>query len=324
MAAVSTISNMVSRQPQGVDKRHDLPRPYKCALCGKAFYRLEHQARHIRTHTGEKSHTCQFQGCTKRFSRLDELTRHSRIHSNPKSRSRKGQQDVNQKMQNGQQQDMANMKPPPTKSLSRSVPVSAIGSPKVSPPHSYATYATAFQASVSRYSRSSGSNPNNGHLQPLDISLLAMAATQVERESIPATHLTQHGSSRHHPYYSHISRNHVPSLSAYHMSHSHSYDKVEDRYSQQRHAKCSRPSSPQLTACSSPTYSHDSLSPRPDHTPLATPAHSPRLRQYIAPYGASYNLPRIRNLSLQHTPVLAPMEPQIFDQYHVPLQAASR
>ncbi|KAL2121487.1 hypothetical protein VTJ04DRAFT_5514 [Mycothermus thermophilus] len=287
----------------------ELPRPYKCTMCDKAFHRLEHQTRHIRTHTGEKPHACTFPGCSKKFSRSDELTRHSRIHNNPNSRRGHKGHHQHASMVHRMQPEL--MGPPPTgPKMIRSAPPTALSSPNVSPPH-YSSYAMNLPPpalNLSPYSRAPYSSGQNG------TDVLSRAAGQVERDSYPGIQQPSQPyppprqQPPQHPYYggSLLSqRNPLPGLGAYHLSRPHSHDDHDDHYSHAyRQPKRSRPNSPNSTAPSSPTFSHNSLSPTPDHTPLATPAHSPRLRPY-----SGIELPPFRNLSLHHTPALAPLEP---------------
>ncbi|KAF7861553.1 hypothetical protein EAF04_008115 [Stromatinia cepivora] len=212
-----------------------------CPLFDKAFHRLEHQTRHIRTHTGEKPYVRP--GCTRKFARSDELLRHSKIH-NPNSRRRnKTHQAVQHVTQDGGVQGglfKAIMMPPQNKNMSRSAPASAI-----------ATAATA-----------GGTTSLPSPLRPC-------------RARIPVTKTIT---------------SHIEMLSVRDLTHQ---------------TPLLRLHQPLTTRC------HQ----QPDHTPLATQMHSPRLR----PCGGGYDLPAIRNLSLQQISALSPMGPQHVDgQYHTP------
>jgi zinc finger protein CreA/MIG len=281
-AAVSLppIMNKTKDMNMSVD-RQDLPRPYKCHLCVRAFHRLEHQTRHIRTHTGEKPHACQFLECRKRFSRSDELTRHSRIHKNSISRriNKIATPAAAAVLQDNGRYAMAQGQMMPQR-----VPVSP-----------------------GTFGRGEGDRSN-----VMDINLLAVAASQVERDDHPNSLPSRQPYQHHNHMFSHRlqfqSSGRLPSLSANVISHTISKSHLHEGHEDSAHrVQRSRPSSRNLTARSSPTFSHKLLSPTPDNTPLATPAHSPRL----LPHGnETLHLPGLRHLSVQYTPALAPMEPQ--------------
>lgn len=222
---------------------------------------------------------------------------------------------------------LAHMMPPPSKPISRSAPSSNMGSPNVSPPHSFSNYSPNMGSDLAAYHQgsygNSGTNSTNtspsGLARPMD--LLADAASRLEQRPGHYSHSSRHHlTSGYHPY-----QNRLPGLSQYAyssqpMSRSHSHED-DDPYAH-RMTKKSRPGSPMSTAPPSPTFSHDSASPTPDHTPLATPAHSPRLR----PHGFNdLQLPHLRHLSLNQnfSPALAPMEPSTDrEQPYVPSQSS--
>ncbi|KAL2890354.1 DNA-binding protein creA [Ceratocystis lukuohia] len=311
----------------------ELPRPYKCTMCDKAFHRLEHQSRHIRTHTGEKPHVCQHPGCTKRFSRSDELTRHSRIHKNPKPREAGAARNQQKQQQQQAQSQMGSdgMMPPPASRTINSAPGSAIVSPNVSPPHN-ASMLAQYSSQLNPYNRGAITT-STSHI---DISMLAQAAQHVEpiptsRSASNLQSMLNSNSATRNTFFAHnnslssrsnFGHSHFGSgsgfsnlgLAPYHMSRSSAHDEHSEDHSSHygyRPLKRSRPNSPYSTAPSSPTFSHSSLSPTPDQTPIATPAQSPRMSAYqMADSQASNQLPVIHKQSLnQRTPALPPMEP---------------
>nr|CAB3249317.1 Gli transcriptional activator [Phallusia mammillata] len=68
-------------------RRHTGEKPHKCNYegCTKAYSRLENLKTHLRSHTGEKPYVCEFPSCTKAFSNASDRAKHqNRTHSNEK------------------------------------------------------------------------------------------------------------------------------------------------------------------------------------------------------------------------------------------------
>ncbi|KAI5194028.1 hypothetical protein E4T39_08818 [Aureobasidium subglaciale] len=76
---------MVSLQPGGAQTIPATTPLFQCTVCQRAFSRIDHLSRHVRTHTLEKPYNCEF--CDKKFARVDLLKRHACRHA-PYSDSR--------------------------------------------------------------------------------------------------------------------------------------------------------------------------------------------------------------------------------------------
>ncbi|KAG6328686.1 hypothetical protein ID866_10403 [Astraeus odoratus] len=61
-------------------------RKHICPECSKAFSRMEHMKRHVRSiHTNDAPWKCSFEGCGKTFNRPDNLKVHLKSHDGEKS-----------------------------------------------------------------------------------------------------------------------------------------------------------------------------------------------------------------------------------------------
>ena len=334
--STSTSSDRARATPmESTEPRADLPRPYQCPLCEKAFHRLEHQTRHIRTHTGEKPHACHFSGCTKRFSRSDELTRHSRIHNNPNGRRSHRVQPastghaIDDRGRTLQMNEVRSLVPPSSSSSSSSSSESSSSesSSESSSAESSGTYVTGLAAAAApRYHvshhpspassvvvvvgpTSTRDRPGPERMSPLDINLLATAACQVERDppmstSSSSSSLSSWSSStrsRPRPYGGGV---HPPPLHHHH------------HYPLGRTAFATRPTTRSMSDIMSRSRSHEDDGPGRGHVAKRSRPSSP---SSTAPSSPTFSHDDSCSPTPDHTPLATPAHsPRLrpFGGYH--------
>ncbi|PGH01952.1 hypothetical protein AJ80_08934 [Polytolypa hystricis UAMH7299] len=74
----SMMGQFSSKQPSNTLKKH------KCKVCDKRFTRPSSLTTHMYSHTGEKPHACDFEGCGRHFSVVSNLRRHKKVHKTDK------------------------------------------------------------------------------------------------------------------------------------------------------------------------------------------------------------------------------------------------
>ncbi|KAI7510756.1 hypothetical protein KC316_g21863, partial [Hortaea werneckii] len=114
--------------------------------------------------------------------------------------------------------------PMPPPSAAPSAPNSQLNSPNVSPPQTYSTYSSNPGSYMTRNVSGDVSPAAGNSHRPMDINLLATAASQVERENNNLSQIPNHNlslPSRHSAYQYHnhpYGTGRMPSLSHYHYS----------------------------------------------------------------------------------------------------------